>query len=240
MRLTVLILLIGLNIWCNVKANIINVPADYSTIQDGINAANDGDTVYVDSTFSKTYKEDLVIDKKINLISPNADINPNTETREAEATITGQITVESDNVVINGFTITNPGKTSAILIQNNDTSYSNIIISNNIINDIGGATLAANVHAIYLYRGPDDVSILNNKIMELKSGTHKSVSAIAILDTESTDTSDDVLIQGNVISNIESADIGDRWGAYGIIVNNGAGTLNLKIINNTISNLALN
>ena len=72
------------------------------------------------------------LNKEITLVGPNADINPNTETREDEATITGEIVVESDNVVINGFTITNPGETRAIFIQKNDPSYSNILISNNI------------------------------------------------------------------------------------------------------------
>ena len=62
------ILVLILNI---LTAVTINIPADYSTIQEGINAANDGDIVIVSQG---TYFENLTINKEITLKS-NVGIN---------------------------------------------------------------------------------------------------------------------------------------------------------------------
>ena len=48
------------------SASIINIPSDYSTIQEGINASTDGDTVLV---AQGTYVENLILEKEIVLAS---------------------------------------------------------------------------------------------------------------------------------------------------------------------------
>ena len=48
------------------SASIINIPSDYSTIQEGINASIDGDTVLV---AQGTYIENLILEKEIVLAS---------------------------------------------------------------------------------------------------------------------------------------------------------------------------
>ena len=48
------------------SATVINVPSDYSTIQEGINASVDGDTVLV---AQGNYIENLVLEKEIVLAS---------------------------------------------------------------------------------------------------------------------------------------------------------------------------
>ena len=48
------------------SATIINIPSDYSTIQEGINASVDGDTVLV---AQGNYIENLVLEKEIVLAS---------------------------------------------------------------------------------------------------------------------------------------------------------------------------
>ena len=75
--------------------------ADYTTIQEGINAASNGDTIYV---YNGTYYENIVIKKTINLVGENKDIT----------TIDGYsdelnlvIHISADNVEITGFTIRN-------------------------------------------------------------------------------------------------------------------------------------
>ena len=61
------------------SATTINIPADYSTIQEGINASVDGDTVLV---ADGTYYENLIIDKDITLGS-HFIINGNYSHRDA-------------------------------------------------------------------------------------------------------------------------------------------------------------
>ncbi len=109
----------------------IVVPDDYSSIQDAIDAANPGDTVYVkDGTYYP-----VGIDKPLTLIGedrqktiisyPNYPINSDYP----------DIYVEASNVTISNFTITGPGADAI------DLSYaypypSNISLIGNTINDV--------------------------------------------------------------------------------------------------------
>ena len=92
------------------SATVINVPDDYSTIQGGIDASNDGDTVLVDQGI---YFENLILEKEIVLTS-NA-IYDDLETEW----------VNNENIhetIISGTnTPTNPKKGSCIQV-----SYGNI------------------------------------------------------------------------------------------------------------------
>ena len=74
------------------------------------------------------------------------------------------------------------------------------------------------MHAIVLSNGPDSVTIAHNRFNNIKAGT-RSVSAVGVLDSASTDPSNGLVIQDNTFSDIASA----SKGAYGVILNNGAG-----------------
>ncbi|MBT3960517.1 MAG: hypothetical protein HOB68_08140, partial [Candidatus Marinimicrobia bacterium] len=50
----------------SLTATTINIPADYSTIQEGINASADGDTILV---APGTYTENLILENEIVLAS---------------------------------------------------------------------------------------------------------------------------------------------------------------------------
>ena len=85
-----------------VQAGIVTVPDDYSTIQEAINAADEGDTVLVKAG---TYSEHVFINKSISLIG---------EDREATV-IDGNgigtvVSIGVNNVSIINFTIRNAGK----------------------------------------------------------------------------------------------------------------------------------
>jgi len=94
-------------------------PGNYSKIQDAIDDASDGDTVFV---FHGTYREKLLVSKSISLIGENK------ETTKIIGTISSTIIEICDNnVLVEGFTFTsNYG--SAILVQ----EYENIRINDNI------------------------------------------------------------------------------------------------------------
>ena len=99
------ILVLILNI---LTAVTINIPADYSTIQEGINAANDGDIVIVSQG---TYFENLTINKEITLKS-NIAIN------ELELDWYNNTIIKE--TVINGSIVNDPKKRSCLVIRDGD------------------------------------------------------------------------------------------------------------------------
>ena len=145
----------------------IVVPDDYPTIQEAVNAANPGDTIFVKAGI---YYENVVIDKPINLIG------------EDFATISGfgleygpwgLVTITSSNVTICGFSIVNSSYFGAgIGIFINSVDYVNItrnvirnhdygidirystgdFISNNVISDCKtyGMTIGFNSRNVIL------------------------------------------------------------------------------------------
>jgi len=100
---------------------------NYSNIQDAIDNASDGDTVFV---FSGTYYENIVVYKTINLIGENKN------TTIIDGNYSGDVIYVSANWVnISGFTIQNSGYEAFDLGVYIYSSYcvikSNIIINNN-------------------------------------------------------------------------------------------------------------
>src|SRR5207249_12002752 len=103
---------------------------------------------------------------------------------------------------------------TGILIK---TAGDNALITNNIVEGIGGVSFAGNTQAIYLEHGPDDVRVVGNKI-SLVTGVASSNGGVFIGDSTATNPSLNILIEGNTISDIHSL----NRGAYAIHVNNGA------------------
>jgi len=94
---TVLVTSFGTNL---VKAvpSTITVPDDYSTIQEAINHASDGDTVFVKAG---TYNESVIINRTASLIGENRE----TTIIQAAAPTKYGVLVTSDNVTFIGFTV---------------------------------------------------------------------------------------------------------------------------------------
>ena len=82
--------------------------ADYTTIQDAINIANESDTIYV---YGGTYNENVVVNKPLTLSGEGS----------GSTTINGEsdhtLKVTSDNVTISGFKIKNTDGSSYACIQ---------------------------------------------------------------------------------------------------------------------------
>jgi len=132
-------------------------PADFHTIQEAINTASLGDTVYV---YNGTYSENLVLNKTVTLVGEN----------RSTTILDGQgvgtvVSIRANDVYINGFTIRGSGperlKDTGIYLN----SSRNIVITGNILtNNTSGVWLEkalnnaidenvianSTVHGIYL------------------------------------------------------------------------------------------
>jgi len=105
---------------------------NFSKIQDGIDASNPGDTIYI---YNGTYFENIVIDKSITLVGENKI------STIVDGRLTGNVLkINADNVTIHGFTIQHSG----IVYPNsgiNLSSDNNLISDNIIMNNYYGMTL---------------------------------------------------------------------------------------------------
>ncbi len=103
--------------------------ADFRTIQEAINAANSGDTIFV---YGGTYKENIVLNKTLYLTGENKEFIFIKADGASDA-----IQVVKDNVRISGFTIcdagANPneiGHSGITLTSNNNTLIDNVLTEN--------------------------------------------------------------------------------------------------------------
>lgn len=118
-------------------------PNNYTKIQDAIDNASDGDTVFV---YNGTYHENVIIDKSINL---EVEGRNNTIINGGESKNT--INIRADRVIINSFTITNGNNGTGIAVK----SGYNVISENNI---------KKNNNGVYLYYSSNNTISGNNII----------------------------------------------------------------------------
>jgi parallel beta-helix repeat protein len=212
-------------------------------IQDLIDNASDGDTIYIPSG---TYYGEIVINKSINLIGENKENTIIDGEYEWESTI---LTINANHVNFSNFTITNVGPYSGIVYMKSDfNNFKNNIISdgdfprwslilsscnfNNIINNtIGGMGLVLSsckfnnvidntIYGIALGESENNI-IINNQISWF-SGIHFIVN-----------NSNNTLI-GNTISNCnEGISFGDVREGY-----NTNNTIKNNIISNNYNGIA--
>ncbi len=154
-----------------ISKNILYVggggPGNYSVIQDAVDNASEGDTIFVFNgvynhyfpNISSDYHSCVTIDKSITLIGE--DKNSTVINGSGRYDV---LSIESDDVTIIGFTIQNGGKpgTGAYGRGFHIPGYNNIIISNNIVqnNDLG----------FYIYYESENVLIYNNTLNENEIG----------------------------------------------------------------------
>lgn len=163
----------------------INVPDDFGTIQDAINAASIGDTIHVEAG---TYTEEWIsVDKSISLIGDNK------KSIIYFLSGTGFI-LTVDDIQIEGFTITNfeDQKGYAInLLDANDCIIQNNLIENNLVgisivgyssgNIISTNILDHNNRSIELINAHENTLIENNITNALVSGISLDASSSNII-----------------------------------------------------------
>jgi len=119
--------------------------ADFSTIQEAINNANEGDTICV---YNGTYYENVVVNRAVSLIGENRD------STIVDGNMTGDVVrITQDHVNITGFTIQRSGRA---------LFNSGISLSSTGHCDISGNRIVDN--EIGIYGSPKNASISNNTI----------------------------------------------------------------------------
>src|SRR5688572_9469641 len=127
------------------------------------------------------YVENVTIPRTLTLNGAQAGnaVAGRTFASAAESTVQGRIQIQAANVTVDGFSLTNPGQSTGILIK---TAGDSALITDNLIDTIGALSLNANTQAIYLELGPDNVSVLRNRINNV-SGIPSSNGGIFIGDS---------------------------------------------------------
>jgi parallel beta-helix repeat protein len=187
-------------------SDTITVPDDYPKIQEAIDNANNGDTIFVRNG---TYRENIVVNKTISLIGENR------ETTIIDGNKTGNVVlVEADGVTIQSFKIRNSGSSwyesgihlggvidNAIkddLIINNSFG---IRLSYSSCNDISGNWITANTNdGIRLECYSSNNTISANNI----SGDNGSAIGLS-------ESSDNIISLNSLVSNLAGSYLFDSW-----------------------------
>jgi len=102
-------------------------PGNYSTIQEAIDVAENGDTVYV-YDYSSPYIENLIVDKSINLIGEDRE----TTVVDSKGISNHVIQINASYVILSGFTIqNNSGYYAGVGIRGENNSIIGNIITKN-------------------------------------------------------------------------------------------------------------
>jgi parallel beta-helix repeat protein len=143
--------------------------ADYTNIQDAINAASNDDTIFV---YNGIYNENINIDKRIILEGENKEF---TVINGGE--FDSVIKVNSDNVVISGFTITN---------CSNSSDYAGIMINSDHI-EVNDCNISYNKGYGIICRQITDVLINNNLV------SNNYYNGINLESVENSEISDNII-----------------------------------------------
>lgn len=190
-----------------------NGTGEYLTIQQGIDQANDGDTVFV---YNGTYNENIVIDKTLSLIGEDYTI-----TFINGRDVGNVIKINADGVTIKGFTIQHGGLTYP-LAGINCSSDHNKISENSIIfhyygitlyrssnNEITGNIIQNNDNCgIYLSQSTHNI-IKNNTIQQ------HVYNGIGIYDSSNNNT-----IQKNMLKNNNYCGVNIKISSFNIVREN--------------------
>jgi parallel beta-helix repeat protein len=155
-----------------VKANTIYVggtnPGNFSTIQEGIDAANPGDTVFV---FSGTYYENVEVDKSINLIGENNETTVINGSGLAPA-----VYITNDWVNVTSFTLkSNNDTTTKSAVTLNTAEYCSIM-DNNLLDSYKGAMLwHSNNNIVYGNNILNNVNGIHNYYSLNTNITHNTI-----------------------------------------------------------------
>jgi parallel beta-helix repeat protein len=148
------------------EASTIVVPDDYSTVQEAINAASEGDTVFVKSGI---YFENLFINKSISLVGENKETTTIYRRDQSYPDVYPTLVVREDGVTVTGFTIKNDVSSPSQIPSGAVNAHTGVHLLNvndcnifaNIITDSG--------YGVWIY-GSDNNNVSNNEITNSNHG----------------------------------------------------------------------
>ncbi len=125
----------------DITVKVVASGSDYTTIQDAIDAASDGDTLVITAG---TYDEDVTVDKDVTILGANAGIAGNDGSRVAESVIDGGVrfVAGSQGATLDGVSINNAAFQSEMGLDRNTGAViatNEITIANLIFAGTGGA-----------------------------------------------------------------------------------------------------
>jgi len=126
-------------------AHTIHIPGDFDTIQDGIDAATNGDIVMVhDETWKGDKNKNLLLENPDRVITVTSENGAASTIIDCEGVGRG-FTFDGESSVVNGFTIMNGSETNGggIACQNSSPIIVNNIIINNTAAAVGGGIVVA-------------------------------------------------------------------------------------------------
>ncbi|MBQ4571226.1 MAG: InlB B-repeat-containing protein [Bacilli bacterium] len=147
----------------------VGADKEYKTLAEALAACSKGDTIILSAG---TY-EGATITKTVTIKGPNADVNPNTDTRYAEAVITGDLVVAADGVVINGVNLDGKGRIKTDDNQSIDgITIANVLVTNNSHSSSSDTAFNLTVNTAYVV---SNVQILNCRV---EKGTGRQMALI--------------------------------------------------------------
>lgn len=182
--LVVVLIVLGCS---SVYATTIHIPADYETIQEGIEASNNGDTVLVAEGI---YQEHLnYLGKSIIVESETGSTATIIEPQNSDQSIITFTADETRNSILSGFTIRNSANAPAVIIRNSAPSIIGNKFYDNSHSSYGGA-VSSDYNSFPLIKD----NLFKNNSASRGGGIDSGINGIG-----------DILVEGNIfISNISS------------------------------------
>jgi hypothetical protein len=189
---------LGLGSVGTAAAETATVSGGGNALQDAIDDASDGDTIVV--TDSATY-DPVTIDVGV---AVETDADPTIEGAGGTGTA---VSIQADDVTLEGFTVTNPDGLLGIKVER---GYDGATITNNTVEDVG-PTGRLGVTGIIVGQGDHDgIEITNNVVQDLDQETtddsgFPTVNGIFFdADNDDPGTLTDTTVNNNVVRGLES------------------------------------